>query len=203
MVSESRFRIASVDFAAHAAGVPPYAGVAQWVTASLRQKGQAGGLFQVDGAYFEGLTRLPTGGSLLAAERQPRGLMELGGDHAAASARVWAMPASAYPLPWGRNSDFTDLTLADGQVFVLVRNAHLVVNLRFDGVWREARAFSYAAAENDARFAYVDRVYGLGEGLAITEHEIFVVLDNNGQARVADAADRRPILFVFDRPRDL
>ncbi len=60
-----------------------------------------------------------------------------------------------------------------------------------------------AAAENDARFAYVDRVYGLGEGLAITEDQIVVVLDNNQQARVAGAADRRPILLVFERPRDL
>ena len=107
-------------------------------------------------------------------------------------------------MPRERPADFSDLSAADGRVYALVRNAHLVVRLnRSAEGWREERAWSYAATENDPRFVYADTSFGLGEGLAIGPHEVFVVLDNNGQARRAAPADRRALLFRFARPSDL
>jgi hypothetical protein len=157
----------------------------------------------VPNANLEGITWLPTAGLLLAAERNPRGLLELAPDRGLGSARAWAMPDSAYALAQGRDPDFADLTLTGGEVYALVRNAHAVVKLtRTPDAWIEGRAFSYAAVENDPRWAYQNRTYGLAEGLAIGEHQVFVVLDTNGQARAADPGDRRPLLLVFERPAD-
>jgi hypothetical protein len=69
--------------------------------------------------------------------------------------------------------------------------------------WREGRAFGYGRTENDPRYTYEDETYGMAEGLAISGREVFIVLDNNGQARAADGADHRAQLFVFERPAQL
>jgi hypothetical protein len=158
----------------------------------------------VPGGDVEGIARLPNGGLLIAAEREPRGLIELPADFTLGAARVWVMPGGAYPLPRQRPADFTDLAVVGGQVLALVRNAHLVVQLtRTSGGWQEGPAWSYAAAENDPRWRYADAKFGLGEGLAVNEAEVFVVLDNNEQPRAAAPADRRALLFRFRRPPDL
>jgi hypothetical protein len=203
LVSESRFRVLRVQPGAPGPGTATRSAHAQWLTPSLQAMGQAVGCFGVPNANLEGITRLPGAGLLLAAERDPRGLLELAPDGALASARAWAMPDAAFALPEGRDPDFADLTLAGAEVYALVRNAHVVVKLtRTPEAWIEGRAFSYAAVENDPRWAYQSRTYGLAEGLAIGEHQVFVVLDTNGQARAEDARDRRPLLLVFERPAD-
>lgn len=66
--------------------------------------------------------------------------------------------------------------------------------------WREGAAFSCAAAENARQPAYQTRVYGLAQGLAVSDDEVFMVLDNNGDARAGDPDDHRPTLMVFARP---
>lgn len=196
VVSESRFRVLRLELEAERD-----VGRASWLTPSLRIQGEAGGCFRVGGAYFEGITRLPSGELLLAVERQPRGLMELGRERTPATAEVWVMADSAYPLPAGRPADFADLTVVRGEVYALSRNAHLVTRLtRAGDSWQEGQAFSYAAAENDPRLAYESPVYGRAEGLAVSDSEVFVVLDNNGDARAADPSDHRPMLLVFARP---
>ena len=169
--------------------------------ASLRELGRAAGLFQVPGADLEGVAALPGGELLLAAERQPRGLVELG---RGVPPQVWPMLESAWPVPQQRPADFSDLSVVGGRVYALVRNAHLLVRLeRTRRGWREERAWNYAAAENDPRFVYADTRFGLAEGLAIGPNEIFIVLDNNGQSRRAAPADQRTLLFRFARPSDL
>jgi hypothetical protein len=203
LVSESRFRVLRVSPEQPSPGTAASSARASWLTPSLQVTGQAAGCFGVPNANLEGITQLPGAGLLLAAERDPRGLLELARDRSLASATAWAMPHVAYALAQGRSPDFADLTLANGEVYALVRAAHRVVKLnRTPDAWVEGRAFSYAAVENDPRWAYQDRTYGLAEGLAMGEHQVFVVLDTNGQARAADAADRRPLLLVFERPAD-
>jgi hypothetical protein len=203
LISESRFRVLALSADGSRMEAPREAR-ARWVTPSLQAKGLAGGCFQVPGGYFEGMVWLPSGGLLLAAERQPRGLIQLGAELSVALSEVWAMPDSTYPIPHDRNADFADLSVAGSEVYALVRNAHLIVQMiPTKRSWQEGRAFSYAAAENDPRYAYANRQFGLGEGVAIGKSEIFVVLDNNGQARAADSSDKRPVLFVFARPEDL
>ncbi|HKO90030.1 MAG TPA: esterase-like activity of phytase family protein, partial [Polyangiaceae bacterium] len=212
LLSEASFRVLRVVEAAPGDAVP-HAGRASWLGTegagqgsewpSLRELGQAAGFFGVAGADLEGLTVLPDGALLLAAERQPRGLVELGAGREPRR-QLWPMPESAWPVPRQRPADFSDLSSSDGRVYALVRNAHLVVRLvRSGSGWREERAWSYRAAENDPRFVYADTTFGLGEGLAIGPHEVFIVLDNNAQARRAAPADQRGLLFRFARPSDL
>jgi hypothetical protein len=89
-------------------------------------------------------------------------------------------------------------------VYTLLRNAHLVVQLRRTAQgWEEGEAWSYVAAENDARLAYADQKFGMAEGLAFGEDKVFIILDNNGVARATSPEDRRPLLFVFERPPEL
>lgn len=191
LVSESTFRVLSVR--------PD--GTTRWITPSLESAGQGAGLFQKDNADFEGLVRLPDGRLLLAAEREPRGLVELSFGGGAAEARAWQLPASKHPAPKGRCDDFADLTLAGDQVFALYRNAHLVQRLERGATdWQEREAWSYAATENDPRFAFDDATFGLAEGLVVDRFFVFVVLDANGTHRKSDAGDTRPLLFVFKRP---
>lgn len=174
-------------------------GSTSWATPSLESEGARAGLFAKRGAGLEGITRLPDGALLLAAEREPRGLLESN-----PSRNEWhaqAMARSRCPAPQARANDWADLTVWQGRVFALARNAHRVVELKKEGgVWQEGPAWSYAHAENDPRFAYEDRRFGLGEGLAIDDRYVYVVLDNNRTARAAAPQDQRALLFVFRRP---
>lgn len=199
--SESRSRVLHVPPPEPPGAERPQA---RWLTPSLREPGRAAGHFSVPNAGFEGVARLPGGGVLLAIERQPRGLIELGAQ-ATAAPQVWPLAGSIYPFQEPRTPDFTDLSLHRGVMYVLARNAHLIVRLEraSGGGWREGRAFSFRAAEEAPAHRYEDRTYGLAEGLAVSDSEVFVVLDNNGQGRVADPGDRRPLLFVFERPSGL
>lgn len=158
------------------------------------------GLCEVFNAGLEGAARLPDGRLLIVAERAPRGLIELAGD-SPSGARAWTMAEARCPARAPRNDDFADVTTFEGAVYVLERNAHLVVRIeqRGDG-WVEREAWSYAQAENDPRFRYVDRTYGLAEGLAVDREHVYVALDNNAQARSADPKDQRPLLMIFRRP---
>jgi uncharacterized protein YjiK len=192
LVSETASRVLEVT---------PGAG-ATWLTPSLAESARAGGLLQVENAGFEGLVRLPDGRLLLVAEREPRGFVELSLSDQQLSVSAWRFAGGDFaPSEPGRVHDFTDLTIAGGQVYALERNASAVVRFERSGnAWVEREGFVFGTTENDARFAYADRTYGLAEGLAIDRHRIYVVLDSNAQARAGDPDDVRPMLFVFKRP---
>jgi len=189
LASEGEFRVLKVSSD----------GKTSWATPSLRARGEERGLFQKSGAGIEGIAR--TGSTLLlAAEREPRGLLESnGGDQW----HAFAMPESVCPALLSRPNDFADLS-ADGEhIFALIRNSHLVLQLeKHAGVWTEGTAWSYARTENDPRFAYADRTFGLGEGLALDAQHVYVILDNNRMPRAAEPGDHRPLLFVFRRPTE-
>jgi hypothetical protein len=203
VTSEAHSRVLHVELDPIAPSTLPAAGRARWLTPSLRGVG-GGGCLQVPNAGLEGVTLLDTGQILLAGEREPRCLILLDPSGDRASAEVWSMQQSAYPFEPGRSPDYSDLTLSGQRLYALSRNAYLIVRLeRTPHGFREGRAFSYRHAEDDPRYRYQDRKFGMAEGVAVGEHEVFVVLDNNGKARAADGADRRPLLFVFERPPEL
>jgi hypothetical protein len=137
---------------------------------------------------------------VLAAEREPRGLLEA--DEKGGNVVAYRMPASPCAARSKRSDDLSDLTVSDGELYALERNAHRVVRLaKVDGRYREVGSWSYARTENDPAYRYEDRTFGLAEGLALDDQHVYVVLDNNEQAREAAGSDRRPLLFVFQRPR--
>ncbi|MDW8467354.1 MAG: hypothetical protein RML35_14670 [Chloroherpetonaceae bacterium] len=42
--------------------------------------------------------------------------------------------------------------------------------------------------------------FGLAEGLTMSQTNIYVVYDTNGDHRKLSKDDRRPLLFIFERP---
>ena len=181
-------------------------GATTWITPPLDEIGRPLGMLRIDNAGLEGIARLPNGRILVAAERDLRGLIELpsGGlrderDHA--DVQAWAMPGSICTPPPGRENDFADLAVWNGQVFALERNCHVVMRIERSATeWVERGGWSYARTENDPRFVYRDRRFGVAEGLAIDDRHVFIVTDNNHDHLLADPADRRPRLFIFHHP---
>ena len=182
--------------------VPPGGGAAAWVTPNVRAAGETVGLFATKDAFVEGVAVLEDGGFLIAAERQPRGLVEVIGGNPAQRMCAQEMDASNHPIPTGRRFDFADLCIWHDRVFALARNQHLVVALRrdSDGAWTEGEAWSYAQTENATPHRFVDMTYGQGEGLFIDDTLIYVLLDNNAIAREGRPDDKRTWLFAFRNP---
>jgi hypothetical protein len=182
--------------------VPPGGGAAEWVTPNVRAAGATVGLFATKDAFVEGVAVLGDNWFLLAAERQPRGLVEVMGGNPPIRVCAQEMDASNHPIAPGRSFDFADLFAWHERVFALARNQHLVVALRRDpdGAWAEGDAWSYAKTENAAPHRYVDMTYGQGEGLVIDDTLIYVLLDNNALAREGHPDDKRPWLFAFRNP---
>jgi hypothetical protein len=182
-------------------------GATAWITPALDDIGRPLGMLRINNAGLEGIVRLPDGRILVAAERDVRGLIELPpaglrDEHDRAQVHAWAMPDSICTPPPGRGNDFADLAVWSGQIFALERNCHVVMRIeRTATAWVERGGWSYARTENDPRFAYQDRAFGVAEGLAIDDRHVFIVMDNNHDHLAADPNDRRPRLFVFQRPR--
>lgn len=182
--------------------VPAGGGLATWATPDLREAGRPVGLFATTDAYLEGVTWMGADRLLVVVERQPRGVIEIAGEGSTADIRAQVMNTSKYPCVGGRNLDFADVCTWRERVFALSRNQHLVVELQRDpvGNWSEGEAWSYAETENDPAFQFVDRTYGIAEGLAIDDAGIYVLFDNNNVPRAGAPEDRRPWLFAFQNP---
>ena len=189
LASEERSRVLAV----------PRSGRAYWLGESLLREGQRVGLFRQENAGLEGITRLPNGDLLLCAEREPRGFVRLSGG----APYAWQQDTSIYALPAGRPPDCADLTSVGDKVYELERGSHMIV--RLDPTQQsctELEAYSYARTENDPRFAYENSRFARAEGLALDHDHIYVLLDNNGDARLGAPEDRRPLLFIFARPHE-
>lgn len=185
-----------------AAAVPRSGGAARWVTPNIRSAGVAVGLFAVPNGYVEGLAVLGPGHFLFVGERQPRGFVEVRTRAGTTSVVAQVDNESRFPLRAGRELDWTDLFVWRDRVFALARNQALVVELiRLpSGQWREDRAWSYNATESDDSYRYADMTFGMGEGLAMSDEMVYVLLDNNGVSRAGTEADQRPWLFGFLNP---
>ncbi len=179
-------------------------GEAQWHFGSVWEAGRAAGMFKVPNAYVEGITIMGDGNFLLAAERQPRGLIEVDGRTGeVAQAQVMNQTRFSRRLSILRRPDWTDLYNYDGEVFALFRNANMVVRLERDeeGNFSESDdAWGFRHVEESGEFRYDDLRYGKAEGLAIDERYFYIILDNNRRPRAVDRSDRRPLLFVFRNP---
>lgn len=179
-------------------------GNAAWASPDLRQKGRSLGLFSKSNAGFEGVAWLAPNHWLGAAEREKRGLVEWRGVGDSLDIEAYLQSNSRYKeaLPLMRLPDYSGLCSADGRIYALFRNAHLVVQLeKRDGTWEEMAAWSYEHIETDPRWVYRSQTYGQAEGLVVDGREVFIVLDNNRGGRQADPADRRPILIHARMPQ--
>jgi hypothetical protein len=186
VVSEAQNRVLAV---------PADGGPAHWLGTDVAGPARAVGLLAKPNAGFEGIAKL--GDRLvLAAEREPRGLVIAAAGHVDA----WQMDRTRVSLPAGRHPDFADLATEGGRLYALVRNGDAVAELLPSGArFVEGHGWSYAAVA--ARHRYVGEHFGLGEGLAIQGEHLYLIFDNNGAERAEAPGDRRPMLFVFRWPR--
>ncbi|WP_417695765.1 esterase-like activity of phytase family protein [Pseudomonas sp.] len=183
-------------------------GAASWLKigpAMIRQARASGMLLHFN-ALFEGLAINPAGDQLwLAAERERRGLLlikrqqtvwECDGNCVLLSEAGKQMQPAQFPNAQAVSRDFADLSLFDGKLFTLERNAYQICR-RDSQTAQVERCWSFAAeALQDNRRYSQD--YGLAEALVVDAEGAWVGLDNNDGAR-ADG-EQRPIIWRFAAP---
>ncbi|MHC8316497.1 esterase-like activity of phytase family protein [Pseudomonas sp. LB3P31] len=186
----------------------PASGPVTWLNISPRlvREARAGGMLMRFNALFEGLAINPQGDQLwLAAERDRRGLLLI-----KRGQTQWDCDGSCVLLSEGGkrpqppqfhrsrpvSRDFADLSLFDGKLFTLERNAYEIC--RRDAVTAKVeRCWSYAAEllQDNRRYP---QGYGLEEALIVDAQGAWIGVDNNTGARVD--GEVRPIIWRFAAP---
>ncbi len=197
LVSEAHHRMIRVE----------PSGNSYWIPSdgkSFYRSANQAGLFQVFNAALEGITWLEIEGQfLLAAERQPRGLIEIAVDEQfrMISQTNHVLNQTIYDLPKNRQPDLTGLFYYQGSIFALHRNAELIHRWVKDdsGRYQEQDSWSFTDIVNQPDFRYQDKRYGHAEGLAVDEDHFYLVIDNNGIAKEQQDNDNRPMLIIIDR----
>ncbi len=191
LVSETEFRILRVS---------PN-GEATWVTSSLREFGDAKGLFQKSNAHLEGIACVDSSRFILCAERSPRGLLTIDVKHFPNNSAALSCDDTPFHIAPPRVPDFADVFFESGRLYALHRAADAIslMHVQNDSA-TEQRAWSFHATVSKPQYLYRDNQFGHAEGFCMDSEKIYVVLDNNNDSRQADASDRRPMLFIFQRP---
>ncbi len=168
------------------------AGKKEWLIDDLYQSGQEKGLFQKDNAYIEGISADDTG-LLLAAEREPRGFISFNNG----SMSIYAQSGpqiSGEDLPF----DYTGLDRYQNKIIVLERNHYKVCELNNE--YKATVCYSFRNIAMSSDWGYDTGKYGLAEGLAIDGESLWIVFDNNGDARNFNPEDTRSTIFQFKNP---
>ena len=167
---------------------------ASWVTTSLRDVGASAGLFQTRGGYLEGITMMARDRFLVTAERQPCGLIEV---DMAPVQRVVEIANH------GSTNSYTGLHREVENVYILQRsNATIRKTIRYLDVDSPSTIWSFAHIVNDPEYLYQHEQFGAktAEGLAMDRDRVYVILDNNNDARRMYPTDHRPLLLIMKRP---
>jgi len=101
--------------------------------------------------------------------------------------------------PWGPH--YSDLCWFRGELYVLMREDHVI--LRVDPHSHRVLAeYDFRAMETapENKYRLVLPFVGVMEGLAVDDHDFWLVTDNNGLGRVRHPDDPRPTLFRCPRP---
>ncbi len=192
IISESTFRILRVS----ADGKE-----VSWVSPSLQSYGEKVGLFQTRGAYLEGITFVDENQFVVCAERQPRGIIEVNTDTTPPKITAFKYNTTRAELPKDRNPDFTGLFWENEILYTLQRNAYVLCKLvKNQQGFEEENFWSYKAIVTREEFQYENMIFGRAEGLCMDKDYVYVILDNNGDARRAVPSDRRPLLLIMERP---
>jgi hypothetical protein len=187
--------------------VPP-TGPATWLKISpmMVREARARGLLLQFNALFEGLAVNPAGDQLwLAAERKGRGLLmikrkqtlwDCDGGCVLLSEAGMEMQPEQFPRARAVSRDFSDLSLFNGKLFTLERNAYQICR-RDPQTARVERCWSYAAELLQENRRY-PQDYGLEEALIVDADGAWIGVDNNFGAR-ADG-EVRPVVWRFAAP---
>jgi len=185
LVSEGAFAILKVS----ADG-----GKTSWISSSLREAGASAGLFHTRGGYLEGITRLGANRFLVSAERQPCGLIEV---DTSSSQRIVEIANH------GSSASYTGLHSEEGDVFILQRGSSTVRKTRrYMEPGNELEMWSFEHINHHPKYTYQHERFGANtaEGLAMDHDRVYIILDNNNDARRMYPSDRRPLLLILKRP---
>jgi hypothetical protein len=183
-------------------------GEASWlkITPTMLRQARGSGMLLHFNALFEGVAINPAGDQLwLAAERERRGLVLLkrqqtvwdcDGNCVLLSEAGQEMQPAQFPKAKAVFRDFADLSLFNGKLFTLERNAYQVCR-RDPQTAKVERCWSFAAeALQDDRL--YPQPFGLVEALIVDADGAWIGVDNNDGAR-ADG-EQRPVIWRFAAP---
>jgi len=183
-------------------------GDASWlkIAPTLIRQARGSGMLLHFNALFEGLAINPDGDQLwLAAERERRGLLlikrqqtvwDCDGNCVLLSEAGLEMQPAQFPKAKAVSRDFADLSLFNGKLFTLERNAYQVCR-RDPQTAQVERCWSFAAEALQDNRRY-PQAYGLAEALVVDAEGAWIGLDNN-DGRRADG-EQRPIVWRFAAP---
>lgn len=186
----------------------PVSGPVKWLKISpmMVREARASGMLLHFNAIFEGLAINPAGDQMwLAAERQSRGLLlikrrqtvwDCDGRCVLLSEGGKEMQPPQFPKARAVDRDFSDLSLFNGKLFTLERNAFQICR-RDAQTAKVERCWSYAAELLEANRRYSQN-FGLEEALIVDAEGAWVGVDNNFGPR-ADG-EVRPIVWRFAAP---
>jgi hypothetical protein len=164
----------------------------EWVIDHLYQKGRQVELFQKDNAYIEGVTVVGEE-LILAVEREPRGLIK--SKDGVLSFYIQPGPQlSIDGLPY----DYTGLDSYHDKKIVLDRNHYKVCELAENN--ETLVCYTFGNIAKSKKWGYNTGKYGLSEGIAIDGDALWIVVDNNGDARSENLNDTRPTILKFKNP---
>ncbi|WP_415763807.1 esterase-like activity of phytase family protein [Pseudomonas sp. CP4] len=194
---------------AHAAVLQvPVSGPANWLKISplLVREARASGMLLKFNAIFEGLAINPAGDRMwLAAERQNRGLLlikrqqtvwDCDGRCVLLSEGGKEMQPAQFPKAKAVDRDFSDISLFNGKLFTLERNAFEICR-RDAQTAKVEQCWSYAGELLQENRRYSQN-YGLEEALIIDAEGAWIGVDNNFGPR-ADG-EVRPVVWRFAAP---
>lgn len=196
LVSEAHHRMVRVQSSGEVTWVPD--------GPSFYPSAHQAGLFQIFNASLEAVIYLGEQRFLLAAERQPRGLIEvsISEDWSQISdQKNHVLNTTNHHLTKKRTADLTGLYYFKGDIFALHRNAELIHRWVKDkqGQYQEMGQWSFAHIVNAPEHQYQDMTYGHAEGLAVDDDHFYVVIDNNRMPKAKQGNDKRPLLMVLNR----
>lgn len=181
--------------------LPRFGGTGVWITPPLQTSGQTTHMLQVTNAGLEGVTAGAHSTLILAAERQNRGLIEIRPD---APPAFFPLNTSIARLRPPRIPDLSAVEWTGRRLVAIYRNAELLVVLeKKQDTWQETRAWSFSQTVRRPDLRYIADTFGMVEGLALAPDRIYLCADNNRSGRVADPSDRRGMVYIFRRPREL
>ncbi|MDZ4815612.1 MAG: esterase-like activity of phytase family protein [Verrucomicrobiota bacterium] len=99
-----------------------------------------------------------------------------------------------------QNIHYSDLCWHKGSLFVLCRHNRVIIQVDPDtGI--ALSDYYYGRMEVEPQWRFHSRFpTGAMEGLYVTDTHFFLLIDNNGESRVSQPGDKRPLLFVCKRP---
>ncbi|WP_439820546.1 esterase-like activity of phytase family protein [Pseudomonas sp. HLG18] len=186
----------------------PAQGPSAWLKISpmMVRESRASGMLLQFNAIFEGLAINPAGDQMwLAAERQNRGLLmikrqqtvwDCDGRCVLLSEGGMEMQPPQFPKARPVNRDFSDVSLFDGKLFTLERNAYQICR-RDAQTAKVELCWSYADELLQANRRYSQN-FGLEEALVVDAQGAWIGVDNNFGPR-ADG-EVRPIVWRFAAP---